>query len=272
MTEICRTLNLCRATYYQREDRPESKQAQRRKILCQQIRQIYYDFRRVYGAPKIQQELWNRGFKTSLKLVQKLMRCLGLRSIINKKWRYAHNAKIDNGFYPNLLAQDFKARRANQKWAADITYVHTSKDGWCYLATIMDLYSRKIIAHKLSQQMTTQLVLDVLKQACSTRKISAGLILHTDLGTQYRSFEFEKKLKESQIRHSYSKRGYPYDNAVLESFHASFKKEEVYQQTYQDFQAANQAQFNYIEGFYNCRRINSANNYLTPDEKEVAVS
>ncbi|WP_162258280.1 integrase core domain-containing protein, partial [Liquorilactobacillus ghanensis] len=102
--------------------------------------------------------------------------------------------------------------------------------------------------------------------------IKAGLILHTDLGSQYRSDALETALKQHAIRHSYSKRGYPYDNSVVESFHASFKKEEVYQRTYKDYHEANLAQFSYIEGFYNSRRIISADGYLTPDEKEKLVS
>lgn len=272
LNEVCQTLGLSRATYYQRENRSESKQACRRRQLCQQLRQIYYDHRRVYGAPKIWQELSRRGIKVSLKLVQKLMRLLGLRSIVNQKWCYSHSSSVDQLLYPNLLNQDFSVSQTNQKWVADITYVHTTQDGWCYLATIMDLYSRKIIAHQLSRHMTTHLVLDVLEQACETRQPKKGLILHTDLGSQYRSFEFEKALQARKIKHSYSKRGYPYDNSVLESFHASFKKEEVYQQTYQDYASANRAQFSYIEGFYNSRRINSAIEYLTPDEKEQLAS
>ena len=113
----------------------------------------------------------------------------------------------------------------------------------------MDLYSRKIIAHKLSRHMTTELVVNVLNQACETRTVKAGLILHTDLGSQYRSTALETALKQHAIRHSYSKRGYSYDNSVVESFHASFKKEEVYQRTYKDYHEANLAQFSYIEGF-----------------------
>ncbi|MCT3035451.1 hypothetical protein EFN62_08300 [Pediococcus parvulus] len=134
-----------------------------------------------------------------MKLVQKLMRHLGLRSIVVKKWRYEHNNYIDQMTYPNLLKQDFKAVKPNQKWAADITYIPTKTDGWCYLAIIMDLYSRKIIAHKLSRHMTTELVVNVLNQACETRTVKAGLILHTDLGSQYRSTALETALKQHAI-------------------------------------------------------------------------
>nr|WP_278752249.1 IS3 family transposase [Liquorilactobacillus nagelii] len=270
--EVCQTLHLCRSTYYQYQHQTKPEQFKRRQVLYQQIRRIYFDHRRVYGAPKVHEELLREGYHASLKLVQKLMRHLGLRSIVVKKWRYEHNNYIDQMTYPNLLKQDFKAVKPNQKWAADITYIPTKTDGWCYLATIMDLYSRKIIAHKLSRHMTTELVVNVLNQACETRTVKAGLILHTDLGSQYRSIALETALKQHAIRHSYSKRGYPYDNSVVESFHASFKKEEVYQRTYKDYHEANLAQFSYIEGFYNSRRIISADGYLTPDEKEQLVS
>lgn len=209
---------MCRSTYY----RTKSVQYKRRQILCQQIKRIYFDYQRVYGAPKIYEELLREGYHASLKLVQKLMQCLGLRSIIVKKWHYDHHNDIDQMTYPNLLKQDFKADRPNQKWAVDMTYVLTKSDGWCYLATIMDFYSRKIIAHKLSRHMTTELIVNVLDQACETRAIKTGLILHTDLGSQYRSDAFEAALKQRGISHSYSKRGYPYDNSVVASFHASF--------------------------------------------------
>lgn len=197
---------------------------------------------------------------------------LGLFSIVMKKWRAVKNVSIDDNNYPNLLAQDFTTTKPNQKWAADMTYIYTGKNGWCYLATIQDLYSCKIIAHQLSQTMTAELVTNVLKQAHEIREFKPDLILHTDLGSQYRSQLFEAQLNEYGIRHSYSKRGCPYDNAILESFHASLKKEEVYQNVYPSFEAANKALFSYIEGFHNRQRIHSSLDYRTPDEMEQIAS
>ena len=225
--------------------------------------------KRRYGAPKVYHKLLKHGIKVSLKLVQRLMNEMGLFSIVVKKWRATKNVAIDNRNFPNLLGQDFAAISPNQKWAADMTYIYTKRDGWCYLATIQDLYSRKIIAHQLSRVMTAELVTNVLKQACETRQLSTGLILHTDLGSQYRSQMFENELETNGIKHSYSKRGCPYDNAILESFHASLKKEEVYQNRYSTVEVAHQALFSYIEGFYNRRRIHGGINYKTPNEMEL---
>jgi putative transposase len=216
--------------------------------------------------------LKKEGLAASIKLVQRLMRQMELKSITLKKWHYQQANNIDEANYPNLLAQDFSTTAPNQKWCADITYVHTKADGWCYLSSIQDLYSRKIIAHKLSRHMTADLVLDTLKQAFETRKVTDQLIIHTDLGSQYRSTTFEELLRQRHIQHSYSKRGCPYDNSVLESFHASLKKEEVYQTHYQNFDEANVALFSYIESFYNNDRIHSAIDYLTPNEKEELVA
>lgn len=178
-------MHLCRSTYYQYQHQTKPEQFKRRQVLYQQIRRIYFDHRRVYGAPKVHEELLREGYHASLKLVQKLMRHLGLRSIVVKKWRYEHNNYMDQMTYPNLLKQDFKAVKPNQKWAADITYIPTKTDGWCYLATIMDLYSRKIIAHKLSRHMTTELVVNVLNRLNgrdSTSMTKAILELANQLG------------------------------------------------------------------------------------------
>ena len=159
---VCQTLRLCRSTYYQYQHRAKFVQYKRHQVLCQQIKRIYFGHRRVYGAPKVHEELLREGYHASLELVQKLMQRFGLRSIIVKKWHYDHHNDIDQMIYPNLLKQDFKADRPNQKWAADMTYVLAKSYGWCYLATIMDLYSRKTIAHKRSRHMTTELVVNVL--------------------------------------------------------------------------------------------------------------
>ncbi|MFT8727779.1 MAG: DDE-type integrase/transposase/recombinase [Liquorilactobacillus ghanensis] len=164
-------MHLCRSTYYQYQHQTKPEQFKRRQVLYQQIRRIYFDHRRVYGAPKVHEELLREGYHASLKLVQKPKSPVNCRQEV----RYDHNNYIDQMIYPNLLKQDFKAVKPNQKRAADITYIPTKADGWCYLATIMDLYSRKIIAHKLSRYMTTELVVNVLNQACETRTVKDGL-------------------------------------------------------------------------------------------------
>lgn len=195
------------------------------------------------------------------------MRQLGLRSITIKKYKPQPSRQTILA-KENILNQDFTTNNICEKWVADITYIPTKKNGWCYLSSIMDLHTRKIISHTFSKRMTVDCVLQTLNKAKERYNIPEGMIFHTDLGSQYTAIEVEKWLKKNKIKHSYSRKGTPYDNAGIESFHASLKKEEVYTTSYADFDQANQALFAYIEGFYNRNRIHSSINYLTPQEFE----
>lgn len=195
------------------------------------------------------------------------MREIGIRSIIRAKYRPA-SSKGRVAERKNILDQDFTTTSINQKWAADITYIHTDRDGWTYLASVMDLHSRKIIGYNYSKNMTNDIVLDALNDALHNQKIKTGLIIQTDLGSQYTSHEFEQILVKQGIVHSYSRKGKPYDNSGIESFHATLKKEEVYLQNYKDYEEAQLALFQYIEGWYNRERIHGAIGYVTPQEAE----
>ncbi|PTH58444.1 DDE-type integrase/transposase/recombinase, partial [Staphylococcus arlettae] len=132
------------------------------------------------------------------------------------------NVKV-KGVFNNILNQNFVTSQPNEKWVSDITYIHTKQHRWCYLSSIIDLYSRKVIAHQFSKNMSSQLVIDTLNQAKTTRKISQNLIIRTDLGTQYLSKEVRNWLLLNKVNHSFSRKGYPYDNSVIESFHAALK-------------------------------------------------
>lgn len=173
---------------------------------------------------------------------------------------------------PNLLNQEFTTTALNQKWVTDITYVQTKKDGWCYLSTILDLHSKMIIGYSFSKTMETSLILDTLKDALLNRNYEKGsLILHSDLGTQYTSQRYEEALEKAEIQHSFSKKGCPYDNAGIESFHATIKKERIYcQPVYKTFGEAKVDVFDYIHRFYNRKRIHSLLSYLTPLQMENA--
>jgi putative transposase len=145
------------------------------------------------------------------------------------------------------------------------------KDGWCHLACIMDLHTKKIVGYSFSRNMDTELVIKALQNAYKTQNPTEGLILHTDLGTQYTSKEFQNTLKSKGFKHSFSKKGCPYDNACIESFHAILKKEEVHQVKYLDFHSARRSLLEYIEGWYNRKRIHSSIGYLTPQELEDQI-
>jgi len=219
---MCQTLGIARSSYYQSQHKTESKRGHENKELTQKIIQIHRDSGERYGAPKIHQILLKQGLQISIKRVQRLMKKENIRSIIFKKYK-PHSSKSTVEERTNLLEQDFSTTTINEKWVADITYIHTQKDGWCYLASVMDLYSKKIIGYSFSRNMTTNLVVKVLENAYYTQTPSEGLILHTDLGTQYTSQEFQILLANYKIKPFFSKKGCPYDNACIELFHASLK-------------------------------------------------
>ncbi|SKA83073.1 Transposase InsO and inactivated derivatives [Clostridium sp. USBA 49] len=191
------------------------------------------------------------------------MKKLEIKSIIVKKFRpTTSKSKIDNK--ENVLKRDFSTNTINEKWVTDITYIHTIKDGWCYLASVMDLYSKKIIGYDISKNIDTALALQAVKNAVLLQKPKEPL-----LGSQYTSLEFEKYISETKIiTHSFSGKGCPYDNASIESFHASLKKEEVNKVKYYDFDTARLAIFKYIESWYNRKKIHSSIGYITPQKCE----
>ena len=195
------------------------------------------------------------------------MKKLGLRSIIVKKYNHNGNKKVDDTNKENLLAQNFKAEKPSEKWVGDITYIYTKETGWTYLAIVMDLFDLKIVGWSYGVNMTAELVVSAFEKAKSKRKITKGMIFHSDLGSQYTSNEYEEILIENKVKHSYSKKGYPYDNASMESFNAILKKEEVNVNTYKTFKEARLAIFEFIVSWYNNTRIHSTLNYQTPNQK-----
>lgn len=194
------------------------------------------------------------------------MKELDIQSIVVKKYRYC-SSKNNNDAKENLLNRDFSTSTINQKWCTDITYIHTIKDGWTYLASVMDFHSKKIIGYAHDTSMTAELAVKALKNACLNTKSTKGIILQSDLGTQYTSDLFKKEITRLGIVHSFNRKGNPYDNACIESFHSLLKKEEVNHCEYHDFNTAKKAIFEFIEFWYNRKRIHSSIDYLTPQEK-----
>ena len=170
--------------------------------------------------------------------------------------------------FQNIINRDFSTTGINQKWVTDITYIHTIKDGWCYLASVMDLNSRKIVGYSMSKTIDTTLAIKALDNAIKLQRPTEGLILHSDLGSQYTSYEFAQYVNEHRLIHSFSGKGNPYDNACIESFHSVLKKEEVNLVKYFDYSIAKLAIFEYIESWYNRERIHSSLGYVTPQEWE----
>ena len=240
VNKMCKLFGIRRSSYYYcTKIREEGKQKQENGILRNKIIAIYNREDGVYGAPKIRNEINESGigFAVSIRRVGKIMKSLGLRSVVIKKYRPNNPTSVYNGG-ENLLNRDFTADKLNQKWVSDITYIHTIKDGWVYLASIMDLASKKIIGWSMSKSIDTQLIL----QALSNAVIGVGptkykdVILHSDRGCQYTSHAYQNKLKSLGIRQSFSQKGCPYDNAPIESWHSLLKKEYVYRRVFKDFE------------------------------------
>ena len=196
------------------------------------------------------------------------MKILGLRSITVKKFNHAGKSNTDSTKeYPNLLEQDFFASIPSKKWVGDITYIYTRETGWTYLAIVMDLFDLKVVGWTYGKNMTDDLVIGAFKKALVNRGLDKDGIFHSDRGSQYTSNDFEHLLEEHGIKHSYSKKGYPYDNASMESFNAILKKEEVNVNMYKTFEEAKIVIFEFIESWYNNKRIHSSLGYITPNQK-----
>ena len=264
---LCKAIKLHHSVYYYHKQNKENSYKKANEELDKKVLAEFEKSKRRYGSPKITKILNKQGIKVSQKRVARRMKALGIKSITVKKFNHNGNKKVDDTNKENLLAQNFKAEKPGQKWVGDITYIYTKETGWTYLAIVMDLFDLKVIGWSYGLHMTAELVITAFKQAKITRGTTQGMIFHSDLGSQYTSNEFEKLLLENNVRHSYSKKGYPYDNASMESFNAILKKEEVNVNTYETFKQARIAIFEFIESWYNNTRIHSSNGYITPNQK-----
>lgn len=181
---------------------------------------------------------------------------------------HSHASKGDDGTYNNHLNQEFDQRSPNLVWVSDITYLKAAGK-WYYLCVVMDLFSRKVISWELSARASSELVIKTFRKAYERRGCPSGLMFHSDRGTQYTSYAFKQILDELNVIQSFSKKGYPFDNACCECFFKYLKKEETNRRTYHTFNELYQSVFKYIEGFYNTRRPHGSLDYLTPDEREA---
>lgn len=267
VSRLCKVLRFARSTYYEASVRVPSKRQRENAEFAAAVRDCFYESKQRYGAVKLQRVLEENGYPCSVKRVQRYMAAQNLRSVTCRKYRpQSSNTEIPER--ENVLNQEFLPDTICQKWCGDITYIHTQEDGWTYLASVMDLYSRKIIGWAYGKHMSASLVTKALEHACLNVEETKGILFHSDLGSQYTSEAFESRLKDKEMVHSYSRKGYPYDNACIESFHATLKKEEVYLRKYRTFEEANRALFEYIESWYNRKRIHGSIGFLTPQQKE----
>ena len=264
---MCDVLGTSPSRYYAWERKQQSERARRDGELLAAIRRLFVKFRGRYGAPRLQRELVREGIRISLKRVARLMRENGLRAKGRRKYKYTTDSNHNLPVAPNLLSQDFHTPQPNTVWVSDITYVRTL-EGWMYLAVIMDLFSRKIVGWSIAETMSASLVCNALDAAVALRRPGAGLIFHSDRGSQYASKAFRRRLWRHRMLQSMSAKGNCYDNAVAESFFATLKKELVRNHAFETRAAARSEIFEYIEVFYNRQRSHSFLHYQTPTSFE----
>ncbi len=265
---MCRILQVDKSSYYywikagcivKKED----------KQLNELIEIIFVQGRQNYGTRRIKDKLLQRyGLIVSRRLIGSIMRDLGL--VAKTKKRYKINTTNSNHNLPvanNILNRDFYSGTPDTKYVGDITYIPTN-EGWLYLATVIDLYSRKIVGWSMAENMKVSLVNDALSMAISSRKPEKGLIWHTDRGSQYASYSHRDLLLKNGIIQSMSRKGNCWDNAVAESFFHTLKTELIYHEIYETRAEANQSIFEYIEVYYNRERSHSTNNNYSPVEYE----
>jgi putative transposase len=239
------------------------------QVLLEEIEVVYNDSDETYGSPRVTQALQKQGVACSENRVARLMRLRGLKAKQTRRFRTTTRRNKSAPVAPNLLQRSFEADRPNEKWLADITYIAT-QEGWLYLATILDVYSRRIVGWAMSDRMKDELTIRALEMALERRHPEPGLIHHSDQGSQYTSEAYQALLKDHDIRPSMNGVGTWYDNAPMESFFGTLKRELVHHVTYPTRNAARVSLFEYIEGFYNRRRIHSTLDYVSPVAFEQA--
>ncbi len=264
---MCQLLNASRSGFYDWLQRAESARSRRNRELLLLIRQIYLESNGVYGARKIRRELLELGEDVGRHRVARLMREDGLKGCPKRRFRPSSNATPEHPIAKNLLKQDFRADERNRRWASDITQLWT-KQGWLYLAVVMDLYSRRIIGCSMDSRIGRHLPVDALTMALGDRQPQGTLLHHSDRGPQYTSDDFRDLLKKNGIECSMCARGSCYDNAPVESFFSLLKRERVRRQTYKTREEAKADIFDYIERFYNRKRSHTYLGYLSPVQYE----
>jgi transposase InsO family protein len=259
-------LKVSKSGYYAWKKKPDSKRSIENQEWLKIIQEIFVEFKKKYGSPRIHEEMKRRGYKIGLHRVARIMRENGLKSTYRRQRRPRttdsnHNKKVS----PNLLNRDFFADKPNQKWVSDITYIKSEK-GWLYHCMIKDLCTKEIVGWSVANHMKTSMVIEALEYAIQSRQPAEGLIFHSDRGSQYASNAFRKVLKVNKMIQSMSRKGNCWDNAVAESFFATLKCELIYDITIKSLEEAKKLLFDYIEIFYNRKRIHSGLNYMSPVE------
>ncbi|MFE8702968.1 IS3 family transposase [Cytobacillus sp. FJAT-54145] len=270
VVKMCKVLGVSSSGYYKwmkLQTQPLSEREAYRIELQQKISKSFHESLGTYGSPRVHADLVEWGYSVSQKTVARIMKEMGLMATPKDKYVVTTDSEHDLHIYPNLVNRQFSVEEANQVWVTDITYIWTL-EGWLYLASVMDLYSRKIIGWSVEPHMKKELCLQALNMALIIRQPGEGVIHHSDRGSQYCSIDYIDRLNEYKMQISMSKKGDPYDNACIESFHATIKKELIYRRRFTTRAEAVKAINNYINGFYNVKRRHSTLGYCSPSQFE----
>ena len=267
---LCRVLRVSKSGYYAWRRRKPSNRDLEDERLRPKVLAAFKAGRGTYGSPRVQSELVDQGFEIGRHRVARLMREMGLQGLSPRKFRVTTDSNHDDPIAPNVLARNFEASKANEKWVTDITYVWTA-EGWLYLAVVIDLYSRRVVGWSTADHLETSLCLEALSMALGHRTGVKGMVHHSDRGVQYASDRYRKALKARGIECSMSRRANCWDNAVAESFFGTLKNELIYRRPWLTRESARDAIGEYIEVFYNRIRRHSTIGNVSPAKfEEVA--
>lgn len=266
---LCRALGVSRSGLYASISRPESARARENRVLSSRLRIIHAESHETYGVPRVMVELEEQGVHVNHKRVERLRRLHGLEARTRKRFKPTTNSKHDFPVAENVLDRNFEVGEPDKVWAGDITYIPT-REGWLYLAVVLDLFSRKVVGWAMGRRIDASLALDALSMALKTRRPKPGLLFHSDRGSVYACYDFKDLLAEHLARPSMSRKGNCWDNAVSESFFSSLKGDWLDRFVFETRADAKREAFYFIEAFYNRRRRHSALGYLSPVAFEAA--
>jgi len=267
---MCKVLGVSKSGYYKwlfNKNKVHPEKEAYKKELHQKISKSFYESGGTYGSPRVHDDLVEWGYVISQKTVARIMNEKGLRATPKERYIATTDSNHNLNIYPNLLNQEFNVEDPDQVWVSDITYIWTL-EGWIYLASIMDLFSRKIVGWSMDSHMKAGLTMQALNMAKTSRQPKEGLIHHSDRGSQYCSNDYIDSLNELEIQISMSRTGNPYDNACIESFHATIKKDLIYRRRFKTRAEAIKAINYYINSFYNERRKHSTLGNCSPNKFE----
>ena len=268
---MCRALKVSTSGYYAWRSRPESEGSRSNRVLLVKIKAAHKQSKKRYGSPRIYHNLKAQGIKCGENRVARLMREHGIRAKQARKFKATTDSKHELPVAENHLDRQFDVDRPNAAWVSDISYIWT-REGWLYLAVVIDLFSRQVVGWCARSRLDRSLVLEALRDALRQRKPTSALIHHSDRGSQYASSDYQRLLAQAEILCSMSRKGNCWDNAPAESFFASLKAELVHGRRFRTRAEARSELFEYIEVWYNRKRLHSSLGYLSPVQYETFMA